>query len=624
MIGYISRLVLLITDIALVNVAFFLSLFLRFDGKIDPKYMELYQENYVVITLVMIVVFFLFNLYRNLWRYASAREMLQLVTACFIGSSILFLVGLMEHSLFPRSSYIIYIFILTIFMIGSRFGYRLLRNLLKYSKFYSKALDDEQGDLPTRRAMIVGAGEAASIVIKDLNKDKREKKIVVVVDDDKNKLNASLHGVPVKGDTSMIPKMAIYYEVDEIIIAMPSASKKRIAEIVKLCSKTHCDLKIFPGIAKAIDGKNSNFIRPVRIEDLLGRDEIKINNDKLEETLESKTVIVTGGGGSIGSELCRQVLGFNPSKVIIFDIYENNAYDLQNELLRKGIPGEKIDVIIGSVRDKEKLSEVFSKYRPNIVFHAAAHKHVPLMEANPEEAIKNNVFGTLNAAQCAIEYGVDKFIMISTDKAVNPTNVMGATKRLCEMIIQAIDDTTDHTEFVAVRFGNVLGSNGSVIPLFKKQLETGGPITVTHPDIIRYFMTIPEAVRLILEATTFAKGGEIFVLDMGEPVKIVDLAKNLIRLSGLKEGRDIEIVFTGLRPGEKLYEELLMEEEGLATTCSEKIFVAKPGDIPYHILMEKIERLGEGVASGADVKQMLGQVVTTYQMPKKHETSGIA
>lgn len=619
MIGYISRIVLLIMDIALVNVAFFLSLFLRFDGKIEPRYMVLYQENYVVITLVMIVVFFLFNLYRNLWRYASAREMLQLVIACFIGSSTLFLVGVMEKSLFPRSCYIMYIFILTIFMMGSRFGYRLINNLLKYSSWHTKELDDAELNIPKRRAMVVGAGEAASIVIKDLNKDKRGKKIVVVVDDDRNKLNASLHGVPVKGDTNMIPRIAMYYEVDEIIIAMPSASKKRIAEIVKICSTTNCELKIFPGIAKSIDGKNSSFIRPVKIEDLLGRDEVKLDNDRLQDVLDNKTVIVTGGGGSIGSELCRQVLEFNPLKVIIFDIYENNAYDLQNELIRKGISSEKINVIIGSVRDKEKLKEVFSKYRPNIVFHAAAHKHVPLMEANPEEAIKNNVFGTLNTAQCAIEFDVDKFIMISTDKAVNPTNVMGATKRLCEMIIQAINDTTNHTEFVAVRFGNVLGSNGSVIPLFKKQLEAGGPITVTHPDIIRYFMTIPEAVRLILEATTFAKGGEIFVLDMGDPVKIVDLAKNLIRLSGLKEGRDIEIVFTGLRPGEKLYEELLMEEEGLTKTASEKIFVAKPGDIPYHILLEKIERLGEGVANGKNIREMLGQVVTTYKMPKKDE-----
>lgn len=612
MFAYLSKLVLLIMDIAVVNVAFLLSLMLRFDGQIDPQYKALYKGNYVVITLVMIVVFIACGLYKSLWRYASVREMVQLVVACVVGPSALLVVGFLQKSLFPRSSYIIYIFILTIFMIASRFGYRILKNLMKYSKYYGKDLDPLQPVRRRKRAMIVGAGEAASIVIKDLHRDKKGKKIVVVVDDDKNKLHANLHGVPVKGDTTMIPRIAMYYEVDEIIIAMPSASKKRTAEIIKIASKTHCDLKIFPGIAKSMDNKKTGFIRPVRIEDLLGRDEINLNNHKLAATLEGKTIMVTGGGGSIGSELCRQIVAFNPAHVVVFDIYENNAYDLQNELIRKGISQEKVDVIIGSVRDKEKLEQVFGKYKPHIVFHAAAHKHVPLMEANPEEAIKNNVFGTLNVAQCAIAWAADKFVMVSTDKAVNPTNVMGASKRICEMIIQAINETSSHTEFVAVRFGNVLGSNGSVIPLFKKQLEAGGPITVTHPDIIRYFMTIPEAVRLILEAMTFARGGEIFVLDMGEPVKIVDLAENLIRLSGLKVGKDIEIEYTGLRPGEKLYEELLMEEEGLTKTSSEKIYVAQPGEMPFHVLMEQVEMLRDGLRSGRDVREMLGEVVPTY------------
>ncbi len=618
MIAYISKLILLLMDIALVNGAFLLSLLLRFDGKIEIQYLELYKQNYIIITLVMIVVFVIFNLYKSLWRYASVREMLQIVGACFIGSTALLGVGYMQSSLFPRSSYIIYIFVLTIFMIASRFGYRLLANLMKYSEYYTNFFTHNQIDMPRQRIMVVGAGEAASIVIKDLHRDKKRKKIAVVVDDDKNKLHASLHGVPIKGDIDMIPGIALYYEIDEIIIAMPSASKKRIAQVARVCSQTNAKLKIFPGIEKSINSEKKKPIRPVRIEDLLGRDEVKIDNNKLQESLGNKTVMVTGGGGSIGSELCRQVLEFNPSKLVIFDIYENNAYDLQNELIRRGIPAEKVDVIIGSVRDKEKLRRVFDKYRPNMVFHAAAHKHVPLMEFNPEEAIKNNVLGTLNTAQCAVEFGVDKFIMISTDKAVNPTNVMGATKRLCEMIIQSINESSDHTEFVAVRFGNVLGSNGSVIPLFKKQLEAGGPITITHPDIIRYFMTIPEAVRLILEASTFAKGGEIFVLDMGEPVKILDLAKNLIRLSGLKEGRDIEIVYTGLRPGEKLYEELLMEEEGLTKTRSEKIFVAKPGDIQYKELLANINNLEHGISKGQDVRQMLKEVVPTYVIPEKN------
>ena len=618
MIGHITRLILLLMDIVLVNTAFLLSLLLRFEADIDPKYIELYKQNYIVLTLVMIVVFFMFNLYKSLWRYASVREMLQIVTACILGSGILFGVGYMQNSQFPRATYIMYIFILTIFMIGSRFGYRFLRNLFRYSQYYKKTMGQKEDTVPCRRVMVVGAGEAASIIIKDLHRDKNGTRIVVAVDDDHNKVHANLHGVPVKGDINNIPKIAIYYEVDEIIIAIPSASKKRIAEIAKICSQTKCTLKIFPGIEQSIDSKKKHRIRPVKIGDLLGREEINLDNNKLEQIISNKTIMVTGGGGSIGSELCRQILAYNPAKVVIFDIYENNAYDLQTELARQGIPVERVDVIIGSVRDKEKLRQVFAEYKPNMVFHAAAHKHVPLMEFNPEEAIKNNVFGTLNTAQCAIEFGVDKFIMISTDKAVNPTNVMGATKRLCEMIIQSIDTISDHTDFVAVRFGNVLGSNGSVIPLFNKQIEAGGPITITHPEIIRYFMTIPEAVRLILEASTFAHGGEIFVLDMGEPVKILDLAKNLIRLSGLKEGRDIEIAFTGLRPGEKLYEELLMEEEGLVKTRSEKIFVAQPGDIAYSVLEEKIKWLGKKVANGGDVRALLKELVPTYT-PETHQ-----
>lgn len=620
MVGYIPKLILLVMDIVLVNGAFLLSLVLRFDGAIEPQYLALYKQNYIVLTLVMIVVFYVFNLYNSLWRYASIREMVQIVGACFLGSTAILAVGYLQDSLFPRSSYIIYVFILTLVMISSRFGYRLLSSAAKYSKHFGDIFTQRR--LARRRVMIVGAGEAASIIIKDLHKDEEDRRIVIVVDDDKTKMNAKIHGVPIKGDTSMIPSLAPYYGIDEIIIAMPSASKKRIAQIAKLCSQTSAHLRIFYGIDQSLDSGNRNKIRPVRIEDLLGRDEIKINNEELQETLEGTTIMVTGGGGSIGSELCRQVLAFNPSKVLVFDIYENNAYDLQNELIRNGVPKEQVDIVIGSVRDKEKLRQVFKKYKPNIIFHAAAHKHVPLMEDNPEEAIKNNVFGTLNTAQCAIEYGTDKFIMISTDKAVNPTNVMGATKRLCEMIIQSINQVSDHTDFVAVRFGNVLGSNGSVIPLFRKQLEAGGPLTVTHPEIIRYFMTIPEAVRLILEASTFAKGGEIFVLDMGEPMKIADLAKNLIRLSGLKEGRDIHIKYTGLRPGEKLYEELLMEEEGLVKTCSEKIFVAQPGDMPFEELEEKIEWLGEGLDHEGDVREMLKEIVTTYKEPEDQTKAG--
>ena len=622
MIGYISKLILLVMDVVLVNIAFLLSLLLRFEGTIEPKYIELYQQNYIILTLAIIVVFFVFNLYKSLWRYASVREMVQIVAATITGTGVFLIIGSMQGSLFPKSVYIINVFVLTGFMIGSRFGYRLLRNVLKYSEYYSKKIAHKEPLRRRTRIMIIGAGEAASIIIKDLKQDKKRKQIVVVVDDDKSKQYANLHGVPVRGDTSRIPKIADYYEADEIIIAIPSASKKRIAEVAKICSQTKCNLKIFRGIERSIDSSNKsnkNRLRPVRIEDLLGREEVKIDNDELSQRLGAKTIMVTGGGGSIGSELCRQILCFNPSKVVVFDIYENTAYDLQTELMRNGIAESQVDVIIGSVRDKDKLRQVFESYRPHMVFHAAAHKHVPLMEFNPEEAVKNNVFGTLNVAQCAIEFKTEKFIMISTDKAVNPTNVMGATKRLCEMIIQSIDATSEHTDFVAVRFGNVLGSNGSVIPLFKKQLEAGGPLTITHPDIIRYFMTIPEAVRLILEASTFAHGGEIFVLDMGEPVKIVDLARNLIRLSGFKEGRDMEIVFTGLRPGEKLFEELLMEEEGLGKTRSEKIFVAMPGDMTFAALEQKIQRLGKSVETGGDVRALLREIVPTYQ-PEGEQT----
>ena len=564
MVSIIIKTLLFVVDIIGVNLGMYIALALRFDGQIDEKFLMLFSEKFLMITLVMLIVFYLFNLYKSLWRYASVREVIQVVNACFVGSCILFVLGYIEHRLFPRSCYIIYILVLTSYTICTRFSYRLARKIFRNSIEYINLVNPIISTKNKKRVLLVGAGEAASIIIKDFNKNLNSKKeIVVVVDDDKNKLNARINGVRIKGDVEAIPEIALAYEIDEIVIAMPSASKGRIAEIIEKCNETNCDLKIFPGIQEAIEGQNKNFIRPVKIEDLLGREEIVLDNKTLKDVLGNQVIMVTGGGGSIGSELCRQVLMFCPKEVIIFDIYENNAYDLQNELLRKGIAKEKIKVIIGSGRDKERLRDVCGKHKPDIIFHAAAHKHVPLMEDNPEEAIKNNVFGTLNTAQVAIEFQVKKFVMISTDKAVNPTNVMGATKRICEMIIQSINETTCHTDFVAVRFGNVLGSNGSVIPLFKKQLEAGGPLTVTHPDIIRYFMTIPEAVRLILEATTFAQGGEIFVLDMGKPVKILDLAKNFIKLSGFQVDKDIKIVFTGLRPGEKLYEELLMAEEGL-------------------------------------------------------------
>lgn len=619
LLGSIIRILLVLVDVIVINASFILALALRFDGKIDEEFRQLFMGKWLMITFVMLMVFFAFNLYKSLWRYAGIRELVQVVSACTVGSSVLFVIGYVEKNLFPRSCYIIYILLLAGFTICIRFGYRFFRGFFKASSNYEVKFKFSIFPKPKQRVLLVGAGEAASIIIKDFKNSDSNKQVVIAVDDDIKKLNARINGVPIKGTIKMIPQLVRSEEIDEIIIAMPSASKKRISEIVEICNQTNCTLKIFPGIDKALEGRNETFIRPVKIEDLLGRDEIILDNTKLIDTVKDKVILVTGGGGSIGSELCRQIVNFLPKEIIIFDIYENNAYDIQNELIQTGIEKDKIRTLIGSIRDKEKLREVFSQYHPDIVFHAAAHKHVPLMEDSPEEAIKNNVFGTLNTALCAIEFDVKKFVMISTDKAVNPTNVMGATKRICEMIIQSINETTDTTEFVAVRFGNVLGSNGSVIPLFKRQLEAGGPITVTHPDIIRYFMTIPEAVRLILEATTFAKGGEIFVLDMGEPVKILDLAKNFIKLSGFEVDKDIKIKFTGLRPGEKLYEELLMSEEGLQQTTYEKIFIGKPGDITYEALLDKLEELKLGMEQGKDIRKLLMKIVPTYHMQNENK-----
>lgn len=501
-------------------------------------------------------------------------------------------------------------------LILSRFSYKFVNRILsKFSKSYN-ALKEHLNGTTKNRVLLIGAGDAAALIIKESKKNPNHTyKIVAALDDDRTKHFSSLNGVPIRGPIENIQKFVEIYNVDTIILAMPSVGRERTSEILNLCSETSCHLKIFSGISSAINEEDQTYqVRSVRIEDLLGRDEIVLDSTKIEKDITNRTVLVTGGGGSIGSELCRQISSFNPSRLIIFDIYENNAYDIQNELLLNGFPRESLTVLIGSVRDKIKLNEIFETYQPDLVFHAAAHKHVPLMEDSPSEAIKNNVFGTYNVALCAREYKVKKFVLISTDKAVNPTNVMGATKRLCELIVQSINKTTKHTDFVAVRFGNVLGSNGSVIPLFKRQLEAGGPLTVTHPDIIRYFMTIPEAVRLILQAMSFAEGGEIFVLDMGQPVKILDLALNFIRLSGLEPYKDVDIVFSGLRPGEKLFEELLMDEEGITNTSSDKIFIGKPSDITFAELNQSLHYLHNALESDCDLREALHHVVPTYRI----------
>lgn len=466
--------------------------------------------------------------------------------------------------------------------------------------------------------MIIGAGSAGSMIIKELKQhDELLSEPVCIIDDDPSKHNFSIHGIPIMGGRDIIKKVAEEMKVAEMIIALPSASRENISEILKICKETKCKLKTLPGLYELIGDRVSiKQVRDVSIEDLLGRDEVYLKTAEISGYLEGEVVLITGAGGSIGSELCRQIAKFKPKKMLIFDIYENNAFDLQNELSRTFKNKLNFEVIIGSVRDKPRLEEVFAKYRPRVVFHAAAHKHVPLMEANPIEAIKNNIFGTLNVAQCADEFNVKRFVMISTDKAVNPTNVMGATKRMAEMIIQTLDKQSK-TEFVAVRFGNVLGSNGSALPLFKKQIDAGGPITVTHPDITRFFMTIPEASRLIIQAGALAKGGEIFILDMGKPIKIVDLVKDLIRLSGYKQDRDIEIEFIGLRPGEKLHEELLLSEEGVKNTRHESIFVAKPLNTTYKEVTLCLEALKNSLENPENAVDCLGKVVPTFTADNK-------
>lgn len=475
------------------------------------------------------------------------------------------------------------------------------------------------------RTMIIGAGEAGRAMIHEMSvSDKIDNEVVALIDDDPEKQGKYLENVKVYGGQESIVPVAEKLNVQEIILAMPSASRKAQMEILEHCKKTNCKLKILPGMYQLISGEvNVSKIRDVDLEDLLGREEVEVDSGQIAEYIQEKTVLVTGGGGTIGSELSRQIASFKPKKLIIFDIYENNAYSLQMDLERQ-YPDLDLKVLIGSVRNLERLRSIFAEERPDIVYHAAAHKHVPLMEVSPNEAVKNNVFGTLNVVQAADEFGVSRFVLISTDKAVNPTSVMGASKRICEMIIQSYNERSK-TDYVAVRFGNVLGSSGSVVPLFRSQIAAGGPITVTHPDIVRYFMTIPEAVSLVLQAGAYARGGEIFILDMGKPVKILDLARNLLRLSGLKEGEDIDIVFTGLRPGEKLYEEVLMNEEGLQTTPNQRIKIGHPIEFDIDDFYQKLPGLKKAADEETNqIRDSIAELVPTFQVsidgiPTKYE-----
>lgn len=599
--------ILILTDSFLVNIAFLIALALRFEFDIPKEYIHLDITYFIPVTIIMIATFKVFNLYKSIWRYAGVDELISVVGAANVGTIILYISSLVFGIKVPRSIFILFLILNIMFVGGIRFFYRSLRRI---KSFFTFSKDKKQ------RVLIIGAGKAGSMVIKEMYQTENLNKIPVgIIDDDESKSMRNIHRVPVLGTTKDIPKLAKENAIDEIIIAMPSANKAKIKEIVYICKETKCKIKTLPGVYELIDGKvDIKKIRDVDVEDLLGREAINLDKDGISECIENKTVLVTGGGGSIGSELCRQISRFKPSKLIILDIYENNVYEIQNELKRKYKNTLDLEVIIASVRDINRLDQIFDKYRPDIVFHAAAHKHVPLMEDNPTEAIKNNVFGTRNVASMSDKYGTKRFVLISTDKAVNPTNIMGATKRVAEMIVQAMDKISN-TEFVAVRFGNVLGSNGSVIPLFKRQIAEGGPVTVTHENVIRYFMTIPEAAQLVIQAGAMAEGGEIFVLDMGEPVKIIDLARDLIKLSGFEPNVDINIEITGLRPGEKLYEELLMAEEGLKETKHHKIFIGKPvltdlAQLDKELeVLEMIIKKEEGELIGEVVKKL----VPTYR-----------
>ena len=596
---------LYIVDILAINAAFYIALYLRFEGNIDPQYLKVYLNNMIYLTLIKVAVFSYFKLYKSLWKYASIEEFLQVIVAAVVSNTGVLSYLFIKQTPLPRSVYII-VTMIDIFLIGGiRISYRMLRLLTESELRLSKH---------SKRVMIIGAGDAGAMIIRELKNHRQLNSIpVAVIDDDIKKEGTRINGVPILGQRYDIMSVAIKKKIDEIIIAIPSASQKEIREIVNECKRTKAKVRIVPGMYELIGGEITiQQVRDVQIEDLLGRDEVKLNTNEISDYIMGKKVLVTGGGGSIGSELCRQIVKYHPSELIVLDIYENNAYDLQNELKRK-YEHINLKVIIASVRDKERIDQVIRDVRPHIIFHAAAHKHVPLMEDNPREAIKNNVFGTLHLVQAADQYEVQRFVMISTDKAVNPTNIMGATKRLCEMIIQSMDKQSK-TEFVAVRFGNVLGSNGSVIPLFKTQIAQGGPVTVTHPEIIRYFMTIPEAAQLVLQAGGMAAGGEIFVLDMGEPVKILNLAEDLIKLSGLEPYEDIEIQFTGLRPGEKLFEELLLDEEGMKNTKHQKIFIGKPLSIDYKLLLNNLQILKDMIHTGSDqeIKNYVAKIVPTY------------
>ena len=606
----INRIIaLLIMDTMSIVIASFAAIYIRFDfqfNAIPKEYMAKFEYILPFNIGFTILFFVIWKLYKSVWRYASATEMLNIVFATCCASVAQFVLCQLTNQKMPRSYYIIYLFLLFAMTCGIRFSYRILRIInMKRTEIAQKKTGNN--------VMLIGGGAATNAILKEAESSQFvSMNIKCIIDDNPGCHGKFLRGVPIVGGREKIADAVGQYSIDEIIFAIPSASNKVRKEILDICKETGCKLRTLPGIYQLINGDVSvSKLKEVEIEDLLGRDPIQINTEEVLNSVHNKVILVTGGGGSIGSELCRQIAAHHPKQLIILDIYENSVYEIQQELLRK-YPELNQVVLIASVRNTARIEKIFETYRPDIVYHAAAHKHVPLMETSPNEAIKNNVFGTYKTAQAAAKYGVKKFVLISTDKAVNPTNIMGASKRICEMVIQMMNHTTD-TNFVAVRFGNVLGSNGSVIPLFKQQIAAGGPVTVTDPNIIRYFMTIPEAVSLVLQAGAYARGGEIFVMNMGEPVKILDLATNLIKLSGYKPGEDIEIKFTGLRPGEKMYEELLMNEEGLKETANKMIFIGKPIEFDEEEFRRQLDLLEqEAVNEDGDIRKEVMKIVPTY------------
>lgn len=611
---------LMIYDVVSVLCASFLALLMRFEFHVEDipdVFLNPVKHALPFTVLATLVIFWLFKLYHSLWAFAGESELQNLVLACVLStaaSGVLLFFFREGTKPVPDSYYFMYGFCLITLIFISRFSYRFLRS----------RKHKQQNRKNNTSVMVIGAGEAGNTIIKEIVASNYSTMVIrCIIDDDPDKWGRFIQGIKVVGGRDKIIEAVDLYDIDEIIVAIPSASRTVLRDILQICKETSCKLRSLPGLYQLVNGEvNVSKLRDVEVEDLLGREPIKVDLDSILNYVQGKVVLVTGGGGSIGSELCRQIVAHKPKQLIIVDIYENNAYDIQQELLSRE-PELNLLVLIASVRNTNRINMIFETYRPDIVYHAAAHKHVPLMEVSPNEAIKNNVFGTWKTAMAAAMNGAQKFVMISTDKAVNPTNIMGASKRICEMIIQTFNKHYD-TEFVAVRFGNVLGSNGSVIPLFKKQIAAGGPVTVTHPDIIRYFMTIPEAVSLVLQAGAYARGGEIFVLDMGEPVKILDLAKNLIRLSGYKVGEDIKIEFTGLRPGEKLFEELLMDEEGLQDTENRLIHIGKPIDIDEMLFFKQLRDLKvECRNECADIRPMIHEIVPTYHYrEEKGEQNG--